>query len=125
MKVYYLYGESTGKSVRIEEGKEITLGRATDNQVVVDDVSVSRHHAVIRWKKGGMFITDLGSTNGTFVNSEKVSADYYYELNYSDDVKIGNIDFKILDEESVIGRNFAGSKLPAKTVVISTTNDKK
>lgn len=123
MKVYYLYEEDNGKNVRIEEGQEITIGRAFDNKVVVDDGSISRHHAVLRWKKGALYVTDLESTNGTTVNGEKVSGDFYYELNYSDEVKIGNIAFKILDEEAVIGKNFSSSKMPAKTVVIN--KDKK
>ncbi len=116
--VYYLYQTSNGRNFRLEEGKEVTFGRAFDNIIHVDDTSVSRHHAVIKWKKGMAYLTDLKSTNGTAVNDEKVEPDYFYELNYMDEVKIGNVTFKVLDEESVIGKNFEGNSMPAKTVVL-------
>lgn len=122
--VYYVYQQVNGRNYRIEEGQEITFGRAFDNTVHIDDVSVSRHHAVIKWKKGLMYITDLKSTNGTFVNSEKVEDNFFYELNYMDEVKIGNVTFKVLDEESVIGKNFESQNVPAKTVVINADKNK-
>ncbi len=122
--VYYVYQQVNGRNYRIEEGQEITFGRAFDNTVHIDDVSVSRHHAVIKWKKGLMYITDLKSTNGTFVNSERVEDNFFYELNYMDEVKIGNVTFKVLDEESVIGKNFEGQNVPAKTVVINADKNK-
>lgn len=122
--VYYVYQQANGRNYRIEEGQEITFGRAFDNIVHIDDASVSRHHAVIKWKKGMMYITDLKSTNGTFVNNEKVEDNFFYELNYMDEVKIGNITFKVLDEESVIGKNFENQNRPAKTVVLSADKTK-
>jgi pSer/pThr/pTyr-binding forkhead associated (FHA) protein len=122
--VYYVYQQANGRNYRIEGGQEITFGRAFDNIVHIDDASVSRHHAVIKWKKGMMYITDLKSTNGTFVNNEKVEDNFFYELNYMDEVKIGNITFKVLDEESVIGKNFENQNRPAKTVVLSADKTK-
>ena len=122
--VYYIYQQTNGRNYRIEEGQEVTFGRAFDNTVHVDVASVSRHHAVIKWKKGLMYITDLKSTNGTFVNNEKVEDNFFYELNYMDEVKIGNITFKVSDEESVIGKNFENQNMPAKTVVINADKNK-
>lgn len=123
--LYYVYQQANGRSYRIEEGQEITFGRAFDNIVHIDDASVSRHHAVIKWKKGLMYITDLKSTNGTFVNSEKVEDSFFYELNYLDEVKIGNITFKVLDEESAIGKNFENNSMHAKTVVLNSDRTKR
>ena len=123
--LYYVYQQANGRSYRIEEGQEITFGRAFDNIVHIDDASVSRHHAVIKWKKGLMYITDLKSTNGTFVNSEKVEDGFFYELNYLDEVKIGNITFKVLDEESAIGKSFENNSMPAKTVVLNADKTKR
>ena len=123
--LYYVYQQANGRSYRIEEGQEITFGRAFDNIVHIDDASVSRHHAVIKWKKGLMYITDLKSTNGTFVNSEKVEDSFFYELNYLDEVKIGNITFKVLDEESAIGKSFENNSMPAKTVVLNADKTKR
>lgn len=115
--IYYLVQEG-GKPVRAEEGQEITIGRAFDNTIYLDDASVSRHHAVIKWKKGMMYLTDLGSTNGTCINGEKISSGYYYELNFSDEIRIGNVALKVADEAAVISNNFSGSGAPAQTVVM-------
>lgn len=47
----------------------ITIGKAADNDFVVDDASVSRHHArLTKDSDGCLFLEDLGSTNGTFVD---------------------------------------------------------
>ena len=50
----------------------ITVGRQSDCEVVIDDHNVSRRHAEIRRTTAGWVITDLGSTNGTKVNGEKI-----------------------------------------------------
>jgi ABC-type multidrug transport system ATPase subunit/pSer/pThr/pTyr-binding forkhead associated (FHA) protein len=52
----------------------IRLGRAPDNNFVLDAPSVSRHHAMLSYENGNQpVITDLGSTNGTFVNGEPLT----------------------------------------------------
>lgn len=117
-RVYYLYQENNGRNFRVEENQEISFGRAFDNTIHVDDASVSRHHAVVKWKKSAMYIMDLQSTNGTIVNGERVQDNFYYELNFTDEVKIGNVAFKVLDEESVINKNFENNLMPAKTVAL-------
>ncbi|MCK6542599.1 FHA domain-containing protein [bacterium] len=123
--IYYLHQIKTGKNFRVEENQEVTIGRAFDNTLMIDDNSVSRYHAQIKWKKNLMYITDLQSTNGTSVNGEKVEHGYFTELNFSDLVKIGNLELKILDEESVIGKNFTPDQAPAKTIVINQAMLKK
>src|SRR5262249_20992862 len=50
-----------------------TIGRASDNDVVLEDRSVSAHHAVLTATESGFTVKDLGSSNGTFVNGERVS----------------------------------------------------
>ncbi len=54
-------------------GGGITIGRATDNDLVLRDERVSRHHGRIAGRRGTLLYTDLGSTNGTEVNGERVS----------------------------------------------------
>jgi pSer/pThr/pTyr-binding forkhead associated (FHA) protein len=49
-----------------------TIGRAPDNKIVLDDVSVSTHHAEIICRKGQFLLRDLGSSNGTNVNGQSV-----------------------------------------------------
>jgi pSer/pThr/pTyr-binding forkhead associated (FHA) protein len=50
-----------------------TVGRHPDNGLVIDDDSVSSHHAEIREQGGHFFLRDLGSTNGTFVNRNRIT----------------------------------------------------
>jgi ABC-type multidrug transport system ATPase subunit len=52
--------------------KEIRIGRAADNDIVLDDLLVSRHHAEIRFGPTGTGLIDLGSFNGTYVNGRPV-----------------------------------------------------
>jgi FHA domain len=48
------------------------LGRSRDNDVVIDDPNVSRHHAEVRPSGGSWIVNDLGSTNGIKVNGRRV-----------------------------------------------------
>jgi pSer/pThr/pTyr-binding forkhead associated (FHA) protein len=65
------------------------LGRAIDNDVVIADASVSRHHASIGPHNGGFALRDLGSQNGTFVGGQRV--DGARPLANGDDVRLGDV----------------------------------
>jgi pSer/pThr/pTyr-binding forkhead associated (FHA) protein len=54
------------------DGQVMTIGRATDNGLVIDDGRVSRHHGRLQARRGALVYTDLGSTNGTRVNGIRV-----------------------------------------------------
>jgi pSer/pThr/pTyr-binding forkhead associated (FHA) protein len=49
------------------------LGRGTEADVIVDDAGVSRRHAEVHADNGQLTVRDLGSTNGTFVDGEKIA----------------------------------------------------
>lgn len=53
--------------------KEITIGRDHDNMITIDDPHVSHHHAVIRMRGSEYILEDLQSTNGTYVNGNRVT----------------------------------------------------
>ncbi len=55
------------------DGQLLTIGRATDNGLVLADGRVSRHHGRIAARRGALVYTDLGSTNGTLVNGNPVA----------------------------------------------------
>ncbi len=63
-----------------------TLGRASSNNVVLDDREVSKHHAEIICEGGSYVLCDLGSSNGTFVNGERILR---HVLESGDEVEIG------------------------------------
>lgn len=71
---------------RIHEG-ETLVGRGGRSALFIDVPSVSREHAVIRRNANRIEITDLGSSNGTFVNGERLSAPSL--LRSGDEVRLG------------------------------------
>ena len=66
-----------------------TIGRATENTITVPDAQASRRHAEIRFENGRHVIADLGSTNGTSVNGEKITEPRV--LAHGDEIAIGTI----------------------------------
>ncbi len=69
--------------------KVITIGRSTENDVVINDPKVSRHHfQVIQHDDGHYTLSDFGSTNGTYVNGQKIRGEVY--LHENDIVRVGN-----------------------------------
>jgi len=63
-----------------------TIGRSPDCGIFLDDVTVSRKHAVLTERDGGFFIEDQGSLNGTFVNRKRVESAL---LEDGDELQIG------------------------------------
>jgi hypothetical protein len=65
---------------------ETTIGRSPDCGIFLDDVTVSRKHAVLTERDNGFFIEDQGSLNGTFVNRKRVES---AQLEDGDELQIG------------------------------------
>lgn len=55
------------------EGDQLTIGRDSSNAVAINDSEVSRRHARLSFQGGKYVVEDLGSTNGTFVNGQRLS----------------------------------------------------
>ena len=68
---------------------EATIGRASRNQVVLDDPGVSRLHARLTMRQGTLFISDAGSTSGTILNGTRLTADVQARLVEGDRLAIG------------------------------------
>jgi Inner membrane component of T3SS, cytoplasmic domain len=85
-----LNGQHKGEDFRLRVGKNV-LGTAADCDVVLTDKKISRKHATIRYEGGEFQIADLDSSNGTFVNDEKVQK---HDLIDNDIVKLGDIEFE-------------------------------
>ena len=69
-------------------GEEITLGRAAGCQVTIDDTYASQLHARVFQRDGTVYVEDLGSTNGTYLNRNKVSGPMVFQR--GDKLQIGN-----------------------------------
>jgi pSer/pThr/pTyr-binding forkhead associated (FHA) protein len=65
---------------------ETTVGRSPDCGIFLDDVTVSRKHAVLRERDGAFMIEDQGSLNGTFVNRKRVES---AQLDDGDELQVG------------------------------------
>lgn len=70
----------------------LTVGREAGNALVIPDPSVSRHHARIALESGTLVVYDLGSTNGVFVNGQRVQQQ---ALRAGDMVRFGNAQFRV------------------------------
>ena len=69
------------------------LGRTQDNQIVVNDGKASSHHAELRSTGQTYTITDLGSTNGTYVNDQQITRTVPHELQSGDRIRIGDTSY--------------------------------
>ncbi len=78
---------SLGMTFPLPYGR-VTIGSNSDNSIVLGDPTVSRHHAVLEVTKEGVRISDLESTNGIYVNKERISRSVY--LKPGDKLFFGN-----------------------------------
>jgi len=85
-----LTGTQRGQDFRLDERK-VTLGPTTEQDITIFDDYISAPHCSIRFEGGSFIITDLGSSNKTFVNDERVTEQ---ELLDNDKIRIGNTELK-------------------------------
>ncbi|EGJ11343.1 MULTISPECIES: FHA domain-containing protein [Rubrivivax] len=84
------------KEVQITKDKT-TLGRRPYNDIVIDNLAVSGEHAVLQMVGADVFIEDLNSTNGTYINGKAIKKQL---LAHDDTVEIGKYKIKYLTEDS-------------------------
>lgn len=82
------YGTAAGQTINLYDG--LIIGRGSASGLRLNDPSVSRAHASLRFAQGAWFIQDLGSKSGIIVNGQKVSAT---RLNPGDQIQIGGSAF--------------------------------
>ena len=87
-----LTGDQKGEDFRIRDGQNV-IGSATDADIVLRDTAVSGKHASLRYKDQKFFLTDLDSTNGTYLN-DGLSPIAREELKDNDVVRIGEVSLK-------------------------------
>jgi pSer/pThr/pTyr-binding forkhead associated (FHA) protein len=94
-------GKVDGVTLRLEQ-RVSRVGRSTDNDITINDELVSKRHAVIEARHAPdaevpfeYFIEDCGSTNGTFVNDQRVDL---CQLHHDDVVRLGVNHFRFVDD---------------------------
>jgi ABC-type multidrug transport system ATPase subunit/pSer/pThr/pTyr-binding forkhead associated (FHA) protein len=92
MKLGFISNNSLLKKIEILPGNkiiDIRIGKSNDNDVVLSNKYISKHHAKIQVDlSGNLYIIDLGSTNGTFINGKKIQSDVKTPFS-----KIDNVEF--------------------------------
>jgi len=80
------FKENTIETYNLEKGKSLTIGRRDDNNIIIENLAVSGHHAKIDSVGDGFVLTDLQSKNGSFVNEQMITSHW---LKNGDVVSIG------------------------------------
>ena len=99
-RVYGLEVIEAGVNSTLEQGSvipirgNVTLGRKQDNIIIFTEPFVSGNHGKIYVKNNSLYIEDLNSTNGIYVNDQKIEEQF--KLMADDEIKIGSAVFKVL-----------------------------
>jgi hypothetical protein len=78
-------GGRVGESFSLN-GDRLTIGRRPDSDIFLDDVTVSRDHALLVRRGGDLYLDDLGSLNGSYVNRRRIES---HRLEDGDELQIG------------------------------------
>ena len=87
-------GGRAGESFTVEEDR-VSIGRSPDAGVFLDDVTVSRNHALLVRRRDGLYIDDLGSLNGTYVNRRRIES---HRLADGDEIQVGKYKLSFLEK---------------------------
>jgi hypothetical protein len=85
-------GGRVGESFPLDEDR-MTIGRRPDSAIFLDDVTVSRDHALIVRRSDGFHLDDLGSLNGTYVNRTRIDT---HKLSDGDELQVGKFKLTFL-----------------------------
>jgi pSer/pThr/pTyr-binding forkhead associated (FHA) protein len=86
---------------KIEEAytldKNLSIGRGSDNDIVLGDPFLSKRHALFTVKKGKVLLEDFYSRNGTFINGNRMQKNEGIRLTDGDKIKMGNVEFLFMN----------------------------
>ena len=124
--MFKLLGTSGEQSIDLQLGRKLVVGRAVTSDVPIYDPTISRRHAEIVLTESGVRVTDLGSSNGTFLNGAKITE---AEAGANDVVTFGKVAFRVKEVTAPVPRpqvvptpaDFASPKPGSKGGVVGGT----
>jgi hypothetical protein len=79
----------------------VSIGRSASNEVALDDVTVSRSHATIKYEDQNFRFTDLGSLNGSYINNKQTSS---HTLKTGDEIQVGKFHLLFIGAQQGSGK---------------------
>jgi adenylate cyclase len=99
--VFKLLSTSGEQSIDLQLGRKLVVGRAVTSDVPIYDPTISRRHAEVVLTQSGVRVTDLGSSNGTFLNGAKITE---AEAGANDVVTFGKVAFRVKEVTAPLPR---------------------
>ena len=96
-KLQAITGEFTGQEISVE--RDMLVGRHQDAEILLQSTDISRKHAALLFRNDHIWVKDLKSTNGTFVNGERVEQEQEIELHDGDMLQFASFIFMVLAPE--------------------------
>lgn len=107
-KLSLQFGASVLKEYSVH-AQEVTIGRAPQSSIVIDNPAVSYNHARIFWQDGVYHVQDLGSLNGTFLNGNRITQ---APLSFGDTIAVGKHTIRFLQDRPGEGAAEVAAALP-------------
>jgi adenylate cyclase len=119
--VFKLLSTTGEQAIDLQPGRTVVVGRAVTSDVPIYDPTISRRHAEVSLGDGGVKVKDLGSSNGTFLNGARITADVTAGEN--DVITFGKVAFRVklvsapAARPPVVSAEFVGAKAAGGTIV--------
>lgn len=101
----------------------LSVGRGSDNDVVLGSKQVSRNHAVLSVLNGELYVKDLESSNGTFVNEQRIEGNKSQRLNANDTLGFASFDFQVNAPVAATLDNEQAAPVVSDEPVLSANSD--
>ncbi|MGP4906164.1 FHA domain-containing protein [Psychrobacter faecalis] len=101
----------------------LSVGRGSDNDVVLGSKQVSRNHAVLSVLNGELYVKDLESSNGTFINEQRIEGNKSQRLNANDTLGFASFDFQVIAPVAATLDNEQAAPVVSNEPVLSANSD--
>lgn len=118
-KIQATTGEFAGKSIKIDQ--DMLVGRHQDANILLQSAEISRRHAAFLLKETALYVQDLNSSNGTFVNGERISVET--ALKSGDVLAFASLQFEVAEELEPVVNTVVEVEQPAEAVATSATHE--